>query len=176
MKEVMKLDERAGAWASAWITAMLSISASVAIAFGVWMALDTADTEPLESPLILSVARQLDHGPWGLYGPFGRQNPLVLIHAPLYYHLAAILAYPFKSAGVDAITAARVAGRAISLFALLVTLWSASGSRTWMVRLPELAGGRLASLRAHRWLGQYRSPSGPTCSASRCRPWARSSF
>jgi hypothetical protein len=126
MNEVMKLDERARALASAWITAMLSISASVAIAFGVWIALDTADTEPLESPLILSVARQLDHGPWGLYGPFGRRNPLVLIHAPLYYHLAAILAYPLTSAGIDRITAARLAGRGLSLFALLVTAWSAS--------------------------------------------------
>ncbi len=71
---------------------MLSFAAVFTIGFRVWMALGPADTEPLESPLMLAVARQLDHGPWGLYGPFGRQNPLVLIHAPLYYHLAAVLA------------------------------------------------------------------------------------
>ena len=45
MDEFMNSDERARPWAAAWITAMLSISASVAIACGVWMALDSADTE-----------------------------------------------------------------------------------------------------------------------------------
>jgi hypothetical protein len=117
--------ERARAWVSGWITAMLSIAASVAMAFGVWLAVGVGDTEPLESPLMLSVARQLEHGPWGLYGPFGGQNPLVLIHAPLYYHLAALLARPLKYGGLDPFTAARVAGRSLSLFGLFLTVWSA---------------------------------------------------
>ena len=37
----------------------------------------------MESPLILSVARQLVNGPSELYGPFGGGNPLVLIRAAL---------------------------------------------------------------------------------------------
>jgi hypothetical protein len=125
MDEATESHERTRAWASGWITVILSIAALFAIAFGVWMGSGDADTEPLESPLMLSVARQLDHGPWDLYGPFGRQNPLVLIHAPLFYHLAALVALPVKSAGVSSITAARLAGRALSLFALLLTCWSA---------------------------------------------------
>ncbi len=39
---------------------------------------------------MLSVARQLVFGPSELYGPFGGSNPLVLIHAPLYYRAAAL--------------------------------------------------------------------------------------
>jgi hypothetical protein len=61
------------------------------------------------------------HGPWGLYGPFGAQNPLVLIHAPVYYHLAALLAWPFYRAGVDPVWAALAVGRAISFVGLAWT-------------------------------------------------------
>ena len=43
---------------------------------------------------MLSVARQLVVGPGELYGPFGGRNPLVLIHAPLYYRVAALAAWP----------------------------------------------------------------------------------
>lgn len=125
MNEGTTSNERTRAWVTGWITVTLSIAASIAISLGVWLALSASDTEPLESPLLLSVARQLDCGPWGLYGPFGRQNPLVLIHAPLYYHVAAILARPLRNAGLDAITAARLAGRALSFVGLLLTAWSA---------------------------------------------------
>jgi hypothetical protein len=125
MNEAMGSHERRRAWASGLVTVILSIAAFFAIAFGVWIGLGDADTEPVESPLMLSVARQLDQGPWGLYGPFGRQNPLVLIHAPLFYHLAALLAWPIKNAGASSVTAARLAGRALSLFSLLLTCWSA---------------------------------------------------
>ena len=125
MNGAAKSSERPRAWICAWAGTAISIGAAVAVAYGIWLGLGTADTEPLESPLMLSVARQLEHGPWSLYGPFGRQNPLVLIHAPLYYHLAAFLAWPLWRAGIDSITAARLAGRAISLFGLVLTGWSA---------------------------------------------------
>ena len=125
MFEATTSRQRTRAWVSGWITAMLSIAACCAISFGLWLTLGTPDTEPMESPAILSVARQLEHGPWGLYGPFGRQNLLVLIHAPLYYQLAAVLAWPLKVAGLHPITAARLAGRAISVVALLFTAWGA---------------------------------------------------
>ena len=77
--------------------------------------------------MILSVARQLIRGPWGLYGPFGRENPLVLIHAPLYYHLAALLAWPLTVTGLDPISAARYAGRSLSFVGLGATACSAHG-------------------------------------------------
>ena len=133
--------ERMRTWVCRWITAMLSIAAATSIAAGIWWALGAADTEPLESPLMLSVARQLDLGPWGLYGPYGRQNPLVLIHAPLYYHLAAILAWPLHTGGLDAITAARLAARMLSFAGLLLAGWSA-------FRIARLDG---APARAGRW-------------------------
>ena len=109
-----------------WITIILGASAAVVSAYWCWRALSRADTEPLESPLILSVARQLVDGPSGLYGPFGGGNPLVLIHAPLYYRLAAMAAWPLVRAGVDPVTAALAAGRTLSVLGLLATIGMAS--------------------------------------------------
>ena len=107
MSEGSSANERTGRFASVWVTAALTSAAACATAFGAFLALGARDTEAFESPLMLSVARQLIQGPWGLYGPFGRQNPLVLIHAPLYYHLAALLAWPLTVTGLDPISAAR---------------------------------------------------------------------
>jgi hypothetical protein len=90
--------------------------------FRLLLAVGTDDTEPLESPLVLSVARQLVAGPWELYGPFGGKNPLVLIHAPLYYRLAALASWPLEWAGLDPVSAARLAGRLLSLVGLAATL------------------------------------------------------
>jgi 4-amino-4-deoxy-L-arabinose transferase-like glycosyltransferase len=127
MSEDSSANERPGRWVSAWVTAVLSISAASATAFGLYLALGAHDTEVFESPLMLSVARQLIRGPGGLYGPFGGQNPLVLIHAPLYYHLAALLAWPLNSVGLDPISAGRMAGRLLSFVGLVVTACSAYG-------------------------------------------------
>jgi hypothetical protein len=79
----------------------------------------------MESPLMLSVARQLIAGPRDLYGPFDGFNPLVLIHAPLYYRAAALLAWPMARAGLDPVVAARVAGRLISAAGLAATMAAA---------------------------------------------------
>jgi hypothetical protein len=103
---------------------MLATGAGV-LGFWVSMALMPEDTEALESPLVLAAARQLVEGPWGLYGPYGKQNPLVLIHAPLYYHLAALGAWPLARAGLDPVSAALVAGRSLSVLGLLATLAAA---------------------------------------------------
>jgi hypothetical protein len=103
------------------------------------------DAESAESPLIMSVARQLVAGPSGLYGPFGGENPLVLIHAPLYYRLAALLAWPLFRAGWDPVMAALVAGRTLSAISLLATL----GLAARLARLggiPARAGGWAALL------------------------------
>jgi hypothetical protein len=111
----------AGDTLSTWLTVIFSLAAAVTVGFGAYLACGREDTEVLESPLMFSVARQLVYGPWGLYGPFGAQNPLVLIHAPFYYHLAALLAWPIYLAGVDPVWAALAAGRAISFVGLALT-------------------------------------------------------
>ena len=101
----------AGDTLSTWLTVIFSLAAVVAVGFGAYLACGREDTEVLESPLMFSVGRQLVYGPWGLYGPFGAQNPLVLIHAPFYYHLAALLAWPIYLAGVDPVWAALAVGQ-----------------------------------------------------------------
>jgi hypothetical protein len=106
-----------------------------------WLALGQEDTEPLESPLALAVAGQLAAGPWQLYGPYGRQNTLVMIHSPLYYHLAALAAWPFWRAGLELVPAALSGGRLLSIACMGLTLAVA-------YRLARLDG---ASKRAGWW-------------------------
>ena len=101
---------RTGFWLSGWVTTSLVLGACTLIPW-LFMALERDDVEASESTLMLSVARQLTHGPGELYGPYGGSNPLVLIHPPLYYRLAALCAWPIMRAGTDAETAARLAGR-----------------------------------------------------------------
>jgi hypothetical protein len=64
----------------------------------------------------------LVRGPWELYGPFGGLNPLVIIHAPVYYHLAALAAVPLHRAGFESVQAALVAGRLLSFVGLVWTM------------------------------------------------------
>ena len=110
---------------SKWITPALFTSAAITIGFWLVAALNESDTEALESPLILSVARQLVRGPAELYGPFGSRNPLVLIHAPLYYRAAGLAAWPIARAGTHPVTSARIAGRCLSILGLATTLIAA---------------------------------------------------
>jgi hypothetical protein len=104
--------------AAAWVTGILSISAALAVFYGCSLAVRALDTERMESPLMLSIARQLLRGPRELYGPFGWTNPLVIIHAPLYYRLAALFAWPIFKSGLDPVLAALAAGRSLSFLGL----------------------------------------------------------
>jgi hypothetical protein len=108
-------------WLRAWLTAALALGAGTLIPW-ILMALEREDVEASESTLMLAVARQLTDGPAGLYGPYGGRNPLVLIHAPFYYRLAALCAWPMARAGLDAEAAARVAGRSISMAGFVAML------------------------------------------------------
>src|SRR3954449_5616886 len=90
---------RANFWISAWVTAALILGACTLVPW-LFMALERDDVEASESPLVLAVARQITHGPRELYGPYGESNPLVLIHAPLYYRLAGLMAWALASAGL----------------------------------------------------------------------------
>jgi hypothetical protein len=125
MSDPSARDQRASIWAKAWITAIPLVSAVCAVGFGASLACSQEDTESLETPLLMSVARQLYRSPWELYGPFGGENPWVLIHAPLYYRVAALAAWPLARAGIDPVLAALVAGRSLSLVGLVVTLAAA---------------------------------------------------
>jgi hypothetical protein len=141
ISEARSAEPRKGGRISAWITAVLTVSAATVVGFWLVQSLGERDTEPLESPLMLSVARQLVASPSELYGPFGGQNPLVLIHAPLYYRMAALAAWPMARAGLHPVTAARVAGRSLSVLGLLATFVAA-------FHLAQLDG---RSWRAGRW-------------------------
>lgn len=119
-------DRRSFRPGSAVIAAILCASVGVFVGTRGALALGSADVDPSESPLILSVARQLVVGPWDLYGPFGRANPLVLIHAPLYYRITALLAWPLAMGGLHPVEAARIAGRLISFVGLFGTACAAA--------------------------------------------------
>ncbi len=108
-------------WLTAWVTSALVLAAGTLVPWFV-MAVERDDVEASESPLMLAVARQLTHGPRELYGPYGAANPLVLIHPPLYYRLAALCAWPIARAGIDVETAARIAGRTLSFLGWMATL------------------------------------------------------
>ncbi len=113
---------RSSAWVEWWLTVILGLAAAIAVGFGILLLSSREDSEPLESTLLLAVARQLHAGPWELYGPFNAANLLVLIHAPFYYHLAALLAWPLLRLGIEPITAALFAGRSLSVLGFLATL------------------------------------------------------
>jgi hypothetical protein len=112
-------------WPSVGITSILAASACIFLGFRIVLALGGEDVDKYESPLMLSVARQLVTGPWELYGPFGGSNPLVLIHAPLYYRAAGLAAWPMARAGLHPVEAARRAGRLISVIGLAATAMAA---------------------------------------------------
>jgi hypothetical protein len=85
-------------------------------------ALRKDDIEALESPLVAAAAGQLVEGPAQLYGPYGGRNPRVLIHAPLYYRLTALLAWPLVHFGLEVVTACLLVGRGLSTLGFLVAL------------------------------------------------------
>ena len=110
---------------TAMVTGILALSAILYLAFLIRLALGSDDAGRFETTLAMSVSSQFDHGPGHLYGPYTATNHLVLIHAPLYYRLAALLAWPLIGLNVPALTASFVAGRLISIVATLWCLLSA---------------------------------------------------
>jgi len=117
-----KARSRSAAWVEWWLTVVLGLAAAISVGFGILLLLSPEDSEPMESPLLLAVGHQLHAGPWELYGPYSEANLLVLIHAPFYYHLAALLAWPLARFGIESITASLFVGRSLSLLGFIVTL------------------------------------------------------
>jgi hypothetical protein len=101
---------------------LLGVAAIVYVGFHSTLALSGEDVDKYESPLMLSVSRQLVAGPWGLYGPYSGSNHLVLIHAPLYYRAAGLMAWTMMRAGLHPVDAARAAGRTLSVLSLAATM------------------------------------------------------
>ena len=69
---------------------LIAASALVYSGYHVIIAFDRNDTNHLETPLLLALERQLKDGSSTLFGPFSARDPLVLIHAPLYYRIAGV--------------------------------------------------------------------------------------
>lgn len=132
-------------WTMVGLSAVLALSTAVTLGYWSARAFGKADNEAMESPLMLSVARQLVSSPRELYGPFGRANPLVLIHAPLYYRAAGLLAWPLVRSGLDPIDAARLSGRFLS-FAGLIATAIAAARLARQGGLPQPAGWWAAGL------------------------------
>jgi hypothetical protein len=107
---------------SATLTLLLALATLVYQGYHLAIAVQADDTNHLETPLALAVANQLERGPARLYGPFSGRQPLVLVHAPLYYRLAGSGSWILAKAGLEGISASLVAGRTISLLAALAAL------------------------------------------------------
>ena len=119
-------ERRSVRWLAVWITLVLATGAGTLIPWAA-LAFRAEDMEAVESPLLLSVAHQFWSGPGRLYGPYGGRYPLVLIHAPLYYRLAGLAAWPLTRAGCDHVTAALATGRVLSVVGFLMALVAAFG-------------------------------------------------
>ena len=139
MSEPRATERRRPGVVAAGLTAALAVSAALSMGYRVSLAISPEDTEASESPQVLAVARQITVGPGGLYGPFGGRNPFVLIHAPLYYRLAALLAWPLNRAGLDPVTSSLAAGRGLSFVSLLAALYAA-GRLARLGDAPRAAG------------------------------------
>lgn len=104
------------------------------------IAFDRDDTNHLETPLLLATARQLSDGPSSLYGPFSGSDPLVLIHAPLYYRISALIAWPVAKLGAHHELAAMIGARGLAFAGFLLTIVAAA----WIAK--GAGASRLASL------------------------------
>lgn len=110
---------RAGAWL---LVALVGLAAAGYQGYHLAIAFQPDDTNHLETPLALSTARQFIEGPEVLYGPYTARRPLVLVHAPLYYRLTALVAAPRVHYGRDPVEASLYAGRLLSAMAFWLAL------------------------------------------------------
>ena len=92
--------------AAALVTGLLTAAVAVYLGYHLVIGLQPDDTNHLETPLAMAVARQVEESPGVLYGPFSGHRPLVLIHAPLYYRLAGLGAWALAAVGFDPLMAA----------------------------------------------------------------------
>lgn len=107
--------------------AVLAVAAAAAIQVGYHAAigLGADDVGPFETVLARAVAGHFEAGvgPGRFYGPFDGAYPSVLMHAPLYYRLAALVAWPFVALGGEPLACSLFAGRALSALGTTLLLW-----------------------------------------------------
>ena len=111
--------------ATRWLSWLLAGIAFVQVAYLVKIGLDPTDVGPFETVLARTVAGHFEAnaGPGRFYGPFDGSYPAVLMHAPLYYRLVALAAWPAVLLGFDPLNASLVVGRLLSIFGTLLILW-----------------------------------------------------
>ena len=85
------------------LIAALAIVAIAHLGYQFRLGAEPADAGPFETVLARAVAGHFEPGagPGRFYGPFGGDYPSVLMHAPLYYRLVALAAWPAVALGVD---------------------------------------------------------------------------
>jgi hypothetical protein len=101
---------------------LLAASACVYLGYHAAIALEPDDSAWLETPLTLALARQIEEGPARLYGPYTGARPTVIIHAPFYYRLAALAAWPLAKLGFEPLIASFAAGRLLSVLAFVAAI------------------------------------------------------
>jgi hypothetical protein len=124
------------------IYGVIVAAALIYSSFLIWRGLDPDDVGRLETPFAFSVATQVSDGPRSLYGPFDGRHHLVLVHAPLYYRVAALLAAIITRFGIDPVTAAFGAGRLISLLGTILCMTATA--KICQIDGPEPRAGLLA--------------------------------
>lgn len=112
---------------------LLAFAAIVHLGYQIVVGLDRTDVGPFETVLARAVAGHFDQGvgPSGFYGPFGGENPSVLIHAPLYYRMVAVLAWPLVQLGAEPLATVLYSGRLLAFLGTLLLM--ACGA--WLVRV-----------------------------------------
>ena len=163
------------------VTGALLAATLIYQGYHAYLAFDPNDISHLESTAILITARQLADGPSTLYGPFSGENPLVLIHPPLYYRLAALGAWPLARWGINPLSASIIAGRILSLLGLIATCWAAAKiarvdgasafAGLWATLLIASSHPSSAAMASRSAPTPWQSPRKPSDSGSRWWPF-----
>ncbi len=108
---------------------LLAFTAIVHLGYHLRIGLDPTDVGPFETVLASAVAGHFEPGvgPAHFYGPFSGANPSVLIHAPLYYRLVALAAWPAVALGADPLLAVLYAGRGLAALGTLIAFLAVAG-------------------------------------------------
>jgi hypothetical protein len=101
---------------------LLGLIAIVQFGYHAGLGMAVRDVAPYETVLAQAVAGHFDPdaGPERFYGPFDGSHPSVLIHAPFYYRLVALAAWPLVALGLDPLPAVIVVGRILSAAGSLI--------------------------------------------------------
>ena len=106
----------------------LGLLATLQVGYQLYLGVQETDVGPFETVLARTVAGHFETtaGPARFYGPFDGTYPAVLMHAPLYYRLVAILAWPAILLGCAPLTASLITGRCLSVAGTALLVWSAA--------------------------------------------------